>query len=106
MIIYRNSFLPVKGFSAFNFCGVILFVRKGAVITERLKNHKKIHSRQMFEMLIVVFYLRYLLEWFVKLFKYRLQSYYNVSFEREAYRNEMDLDYLRERKIFAWVKLI
>ena len=82
MITYRNNFLPVKGFSAFNFCGVILFVRKEVVITERLKNHEKIHTRQMIELLVVLFYLWYLFEWLVKLFKHRLQSYNNVSFER------------------------
>ena len=106
MIIYPNNLLPFKGFAAMNFCGVILFVRKGVVLTDRLMNHERIHSRQIFEMLIVGFYLWYLAEWLLKLFKYQLNSYYNVSFEREAYMNDANLEYLKERKLFAWVKLI
>jgi len=106
MIVFRNSLLPFRGFSAMNFCGVILFVRKGVVLTDRLMNHERIHSRQIFEMLIIGFYLWYLFEWVVKLFKYRLQSYYNVSFEREAYRNEANREYLKERKAFAWFRFI
>ena len=105
MKIIYNNILPVKGFSAINLFG-ILFVRKGVVVSERLLNHEKIHSAQMREMLYVFFYLWYVAEWLVKLLKYRSDSYHNISFEREAYSNETKINYLKERKFWAWVKYI
>ena len=106
MFIWHNNLLPFKGFSAMNIGGVILAVRKEVVMTDVIENHERIHSRQIFELLIVFFYLWYVVEWFVKLFKYRKNSYYNISFEREAYKNERDLDYLKERRLFSWFKYL
>jgi hypothetical protein len=62
--------------------------------------HESIHWKQQTEMLIIFFYLWYLIEWTVKGFKY-----YNISFEREAFRNDTWL-YLSSRKHFAWFKYI
>ena len=105
MKVYHNSVIPFKEFAAINICG-ILFVRNGVVVTDRLLNHERIHTAQIKEMLYVFFYLLYGLEWILKLFKYRLNSYYNISFEREAYRNERNMEYLKERKAFAWINFI
>jgi len=105
MKVVVNNVIPIKGFSGINLFGV-LFVRNGVVVTDRLMNHERIHTAQMREMLYVFFYLWYVVEWFVKLFKYGSQSYYNISFEREAYNNERDLDYLKERKLFGWFKYL
>ena len=105
MRIIYNNIIPVKGFSAINLFGV-LFVRKWVVVSERMLNHERIHSAQMRELLYVFFYVFYVLEWIVKLFKYRLKSYYNISFEREAYQNEKNPDYLSRRNFFAWFKFI
>ena len=33
-------------------------------------------------------------------------AYRNISFEREAYANEEYIDYLENRKRFAWIKYI
>ena len=104
MIIY-NNILPPKGFAAINICG-LLFVRRDVVVDGRLINHERIHTAQMREMLYVFFYLWYAVEWFLKLLKYGSGSYYNISFEREAYRNEENINYLKERKFWAWVKYI
>jgi hypothetical protein len=67
---------------------------------------EKIHGKQQIEMGIIFFYIWYLLEWFFKLFKYGKQAYRNISFEREAYDNDMDFDYISQRKTFAWVDYI
>jgi len=104
-MIIRNNLIPFKGFAAINICGVI-FVRNGVVVSNRLLNHERIHTRQMLEMLVVVFYLWYLVEWAVKLFRYGRMSYYHISFEREAYRNELDYSYPEKRKLFSWLKYI
>lgn len=77
-------------------------------VTKREKtiNHESIHIKQQEELLIIPFYVLYILEWFIKLFFYGKQSYYNISFEREAYSNEHDKDYLKNRKRYRWIKRI
>jgi len=57
-------------------------------------------------MLIVFFYLWYLIEWIVKLFKYGKQAYVNVSFEREANTHENDVNYEITRKSYSWIKFL
>jgi len=103
MKVIYNNILPAKGFAAINIFG-ILFVRRGVVVSERMLNHERIHSAQMKELLYVFFYILYVMEWIVRLFKYHLNSYYNISFEREAYAHELDLNYLKKRKLWAWMK--
>lgn len=131
MIIYRNKHIPVQGFKAFFFCG-ILFVRGNAKIDDVTMNHESVHSRQYVETVLLslllllpllfnglwwlwlvlsvfAFYILYVIEWFVKLLVYKFdkrKAYRNVSFEREAYNNEKDLSYLDNRKRFAWIKYI
>ncbi len=104
MKIIYNNILPVKGFIAINLFG-IMFARKGASISERTINHEKIHTAQMLELLYVPFYALYLLEWLFKLPFFK-DAYRGLSFEREAYINENNTDYLRNRKPYAWAKHI
>lgn len=69
-------------------------------------NHETIHFQQALELLVIPFYVLYILEWFIKLFFYGADSYRNISFEREAYGNDSNLDYLKTRKRYNWIKLI
>lgn len=109
MKIIYNSIIPFKGFVAINLFGV-LFVRNDLKhpIGMLTINHESIHSRQYKELLWLGFLPLYLIEWFVKLFVYwnSRKAYRNISFEREAYRNQNDLSYLERRKKFAWFKMI
>ena len=82
MKIIRNRFIPFKGFEAMNLMG-ILFCRSASTLTAELLLDEQIHTHQMREMLFVGFYLWYVLEWFVRLFKPG-NAYLNISFEREA----------------------
>ena len=72
----------------------------------RIINHESIHIKQQEETLVLAFYIIYVTEWFVKLFFYGKDAYYNISFEREAYDNDDNLSYLKSRKRFAWIKRI
>ena len=56
------------------------------------------------EMLYIFFYLWYLVEWLVKLFRYGRNAYENISFEREAYTYQYDYSYLEKRKKYHWIK--
>lgn len=104
MKIIRNNIIPFKGFSAINLFG-ILFARKGAMINEITINHESIHTAQMKELLYVIFYLWYFIEWLIKLCKYRnsKKAYRNIRFEREAYANQYYPDYLKYRKKFSFI---
>lgn len=100
MFIIRNRYVPFKRFNAINLFGV-LFTRPEAEMDELLLNHERIHTRQMLEMLVVGFYLWYVIEWLIRL-TMKGNAYRNISFEREAYKNEHNLKYLQSRKWFAW----
>lgn len=69
-------------------------------------NHETIHWQQQKEMLCIFFYLWYGIEWLIKLPKYGKLAYWAISFEREAYYYDLDNNYLKRRKSFAWFKFI
>ena len=70
-----------------------------------LINHEAIHLRQQLELLIFPFFIWYTLEflWKLLLYKDRYLAYKNISFEREAYDNESDLNYLNTRKWYYFI---
>lgn len=104
MKVVVNNVIPFKGFAAINLFGV-LFVRKDAVISERMLNHERIHTSQMKEMLYVFFYLWYVIEWIIRIFG-KGNAYRNISFEREAYCKETVCDYMQIRPRYAWLKFL
>jgi hypothetical protein len=71
-------------------------------------NHEKIHFRQQQEMLILLFYPVYFLNYLINLFRYKnhYQAYFHICFEKEAYANERNFQYLSERKPFAWIRYL
>lgn len=69
-------------------------------------NHESIHFQQAIELGVLPFYLLYVLEWLLKLPFYGAQAYENISFEREAYGNDEDLEYLNTRVRYNWFRLI
>lgn len=131
MKIIRNNIIPVKGFKAINLFG-ILFVRGNAVISEKTLRHEHIHTMQMREMLYVPFYLWYGIEYVIRFIGWFFEEkpcggcrgtchggccrcceekpndkpYDRMSFEREAYGNEHDVDYPKTRKHYSWFKYI
>lgn len=98
--IVRTSILPFNGFSAINLLG-ILFVHPGVYLSNEMMNHERIHTAQQREMLFVFFFLVYFIEWLVRL-PMRGNAYRNISFEREAYANQRNLNYLESRPLYAW----
>ena len=81
-------------------------------VPESTKNHEKIHWKQQLEMLIIFFYIWYLVEWLINIVIVLIKNkpikdaYYNISFEREAYGNENNFNYLENRKFYTWIKYI
>jgi hypothetical protein len=50
-------------------------------------------------MLVIPFYIWYLIAIFRK-------GYYGISFEREAHLNDSDLEYLKNRKPYSFIKYL
>ena len=83
-----------QGIRALAFWPFIIMPRS-TVIDAELINHERIHLRQQLELLVIPFYIWYLIEFYTK-------GYWNFSFEKEAYYNEKNLQYLKKRCIFAF----
>lgn len=101
-IIYHSNVCP-KGYSGIYLFG-LLFVR-GGYVSDRMRRHELTHERQAIEMLFIFFYLWYVIEWFIRLFR-KGNAYRNISFEREAYMNEYNSLYLKQRRFFAFLKYL
>jgi hypothetical protein len=83
-----------------------IVVNKNKTINDRIINHEKIHLRQQIELLILPFYIWYIIEYLVKLIKYRNidKAYRNISFEKEAYINEKNASYIKNRSFLSFIK--
>lgn len=105
--------LVIKHFFYRNYVGLSLWpfiiLRSPALRKDRvLINHERIHLRQQAELLLVFFYAWYLAEWLFRTFWYldAYRAYQNISFEREAYACEKDLDYLARRKPYNFLNYL
>lgn len=108
MVVFVNRMLIPKRFGGWVLWPFI--VLKDAKYKEDtvFMNHERIHLRQQAELLVLPFFVWYGIEFVVRLIQYRksLEAYRNISFEREAYENEKDLDYLKKRPFFKMVKFL
>ena len=108
MIVVVAKYLIPKGYAAitvFPFIILDSLTNKGNKV---LLNHEKIHLKQQLELLILPFFIWYFLEYLYRLFQFKKHNiaYRNISFEREAYSNDKDLDYLSKRKLFGFLAYI
>lgn len=108
MILIVYKYLTPRGFRGLTFFPFVIVTNKDDALDTVCVNHEKIHLRQQVELLIFPFYVWYLLEFSIRLvqFKDRKKAYYNISFEREAYANEKDLNYLKQRSFWKFLKYI
>ncbi|NLV52544.1 MAG: hypothetical protein GXY64_04700 [Bacteroidales bacterium] len=105
MIIINNRFIPFGSFHGINLFGIIFVQRRWGKMGRVELTHELIHTRQQMEMIFLLFYVWYLVEYVVRLLQYRFdidKAYRNISFEREAYANERNRNYLRYRRCMAW----
>ena len=84
------------------------WARDTSWINKYVINHERIHTAQQLELLFIPFYIVYLIEWCIRLFQYKnwKEAYYNISFEREAYKHGNDLQYLKNRELYSWIKFL
>ena len=83
MKIIQTKYLPPKNYDAINILG-LLFVHPNVKLTKEIINHERIHTR----------------------LPMAGRAYLNLSFEREAYQNMNNLNYLSHRCPFAWTQYL
>lgn len=122
-----NRLIPFEVFVAITIWPFV-FVRKDESdkYDSVAANHEDIHGEQQKEMLCVgallsialvlitgcllcfllipIYFWWYLIEYALRSMFGTGNAYRNISFEREAYANEKDMEYIRKRSSFAWLK--
>lgn len=122
-----NRLIPFEGFVAITIWPLV-FVRKDELdrFDGVAANHEDIHGEQQKEMLaagallgglmvmitgslwwlllLPAYFWWYLIEYALRSMFGTGNAYRNISFEREAYANEKDFDYNRNRSPFAWLR--
>lgn len=126
MIKIVNNIIPFEGFVALTIWPIV-FVRKDEEqkFDKIALSHESIHGEQQIEMgiigvilalilflftvsfwsflLVPIYFWWYLIEWLLRSMFGTGKAYRNISFEREAYANERDINYLYDRTLFAWL---
>lgn len=94
------SYYHVKAMAIFP---LLLLENKSLKDCETIIRHEKIHFRQQLELLIIPFYLIYCFEYLYYYLKWKDKNnaYHSISFEKEAYKNEDNIHYLKNRPLFA-----
>ena len=101
--ILNVSFLWVEGLAFFPF---IFLKRRGPTFV--LVNHERIHLKQQLELGLIIFYIWYFTEYLVRLVQHKKHylAYLHISFEKEAYTHQADAEYLRKRRMWAFLKYL
>ena len=107
MIFVCKHIFPAKfiGLAIYPF----IFLKDSSLKADlRLINHEKIHLKQQAELLWLLFFIWYGLEFLICIIQYKNthMAYKNISFEKEAYINEFNLNYLNDRKLFSFLKYL
>lgn len=130
-VIYNNIILFV-GFKAITILPFIFARNSAKPLKDYVVNHETIHLRQQLEVLItslilflamilifgiswwwllaspLFYYVWYGIEWLIRfaICHDTHVAYRNIAFEQEAYNNQLDMKYLSNRKLFAWIEYI
>ena len=106
---FENSKVPVflSYFTPITIGAITIgpFVFSRGEMSEETKNHETIHWQQYIECGIIGFIILYYLFYAINLVRYRdgELAYYMIPFEKEAYDNDNNLDYLETRKRYSWI---
>ena len=108
VMVFVSKYLVPRGFRGITLYPFIFLRHAKDKKDAVLIHHERIHLRQQLELLILPFYILYVLEWLIRLCIYRNSyiAYRTLSFEKEAYLNEKDLNYLKKRKWFQFLKYL
>ncbi len=105
MIFIVFKYLTPRGFRGLTFFPFVFLMNNEDVLDKVFVNHEKIHLRQQVELLVLPFYVWYVIEFLIRwiMTKDKNLAYRNISFEKEAYTNEKDLNYLKSRSFWNFL---
>jgi hypothetical protein len=108
MILIVFKFFTPRGFRGLTLFPFVFMADKNDKLNRVFINHEKIHIRQQLELLVLPFYVWYFIEFFVRWIQYKDKyvAYKNISFEKEAYQNELNFGYLKSRKLWKFFKYV
>jgi hypothetical protein len=108
MILIASKYLVPKGYSGIALFPFVFVRDKTLGKHPVFLNHERIHLRQQAELLILPFYIWYITEYVIRRLHYPTQkdAYRNISFEREAYANEGNMEYLNGRKFWSFLRYL
>lgn len=108
--IIQNSKIPkyLSIFININAITLFPFIISRGEMSETTIRHECIHIEQQRELWVIPFYILYGLYWLKGKVKgmSNNDAYFNIPFEREAYDNQHDLNYLENRKRHSWRRYI
>ncbi|MFL0352060.1 hypothetical protein [Xanthomarina sp. GH4-25] len=104
-MIVISKYLVPKGYLGITIFPFVILKTATLKCDAVLMNHERIHLRQQLELLILPFFLIYGIEFVIRLFQFKSwqAAYKQISFEREAYTNEKDLNYLKSRSFWNFI---
>lgn len=110
MIKIYSNIVPPSGFIAMTIFPFI-FIRKkmSRCFDDVDERHETIHGRQQIELLLLLFFVWYGIEYVVRWICYGFDgklAYKNIAFEQEAYLNEHEEFYITQRKLYSWIKYL
>lgn len=108
MILIVYKYLTPRGFRGVTFFPFVILANGDDALNKVFINHEKIHLRQQLELLILPFYVWYVIEFLMRwiMIKDKNVAYRNISFEKEAYTNEKDLNYVKQRSFWKFLRYI
>jgi len=104
-VILISKYIVPKGYIGITLFPFVFLKYRELKENVVLVNHEKIQLQQQKELLIVPFFIVYTIEFLVRLIQYKnwKKAYKSISFEREAYKNEADLKFLKTRRFWNFI---
>ena len=107
-MILISKYLVPKGYAGLTIYPFVFLKYRELRTDEFLINHERIHLRQQLELLIIPFFIVYVFEFLMRLAIKRnwREAYVSISFEREAYTHQKNLNYLKLRPFWSFLKYV
>ena len=107
MIIVFKLIIP-SNYRSLTIWPFIFITNKYLKKDAKLINHEKIHLKQQKELFWIFFFIWYSIEYLIFLIKYKNHNtaYHSISFEKEAYLNEHNFNYLKHKKRYSFLKYL
>ena len=108
MFVIVAKYLIPRGFSGITIFPFIFLKEERDVLNKSIIQHEKIHIKQQLELMILPFFIWYGMEYFFRILQYKNihTAYRNISFEREAYANESQKDFLQKRRFWHFLNYL